>query len=164
MTKIEILLQGEGIADIELVELDEGAGPAEILAIALERRQGGETGDYLVFVEDQEEPLAPGHQLHRHPHGEPHRVHVHRCRNVAVTVTFNGRPETRDFAPSRTVAAVKAWAAKAFHMDPRDAAEHVLQLAGTADRPEPDTHLGSLVRHGHCEVRFDLVPLKRVEG
>jgi hypothetical protein len=49
-------------------------------------------------------------------------------------------------------------------MDPGDAAEHVLQLTGTADRPDADTHIGALASCPDCRLAFDLVPLKRVEG
>ena len=68
-------------------------------------------------------------------------------------------------AAGTTVETVKRWAAiKGFGMTPADAAEHVLQLAGSTIRPEPDTHIGSLVSGSACQLRFDLVPLKRVEG
>jgi hypothetical protein len=59
---------------------------------------------------------------------------------------------------------VKAWAAQTFKLSAKDAAEHVLQLCNSTDRPPSDTPLHQLV-HGHgCELCFDLVPEKRVEG
>jgi hypothetical protein len=49
-------------------------------------------------------------------------------------------------------------------MDPKDAAEHVLQLCNSTDRPPSDTPLHQLVHGPHCALCFDLVPEKRVEG
>jgi hypothetical protein len=48
-------------------------------------------------------------------------------------------------------------------MSPVDASEHVLQITGTTDRPDPDVQIGALVS-GCCELAFSLVPVKRVEG
>jgi hypothetical protein len=49
-------------------------------------------------------------------------------------------------------------------MTPEEAGEHVLQIAGTHDRPAPSTHLGALAACPHCQVIFDLVPDQRVNG
>ena len=45
-----------------------------------------------------------------------------------------------------------------------DAVEHVLQISGSASRPDEDVHLGTLTRAPVCSVSFDLVPKRRVEG
>jgi hypothetical protein len=92
------------------------------------------------------------------------KVHLHRCHRIEVSVTFNGTKE-HDFAPGASVARVKRWAVeKAFPMSPEDAGEHVLQIAGTSERPSLSTHLGSLTACPGCRVRFDLVPHERVNG
>lgn len=163
--KTEILLQGEDIPDIQLVTLERGKKVADLLAEAARlRKDKGEDG-HCVFSEDSEEPLAEHDELPHDPNGKPGRFHVHRCRRITVTVTFNGVSEERVFGPGVPLATVKKWAAiRAFGMDPGDAAEHVLQLTGTSDRPEPDTHIGALVSCPACSLAFDLVPLKRVEG
>lgn len=165
MSKIDILLQGEHLSDIVLVCLPEGATFELLLDEAAKHRRGcDDGGHFLIFLEDEDEPLEPRCAVIPHEPGRPHRVHVHRCRTVEVTFAFNGQIKSESFSPARTVGSVKRFAAeKLFGMNPKDAAEHVLQIAGTADRPEPDTHLGALVR-GHCELSFDLVPLSRVEG
>ena len=49
-------------------------------------------------------------------------------------------------------------------MTPEEAGEHVLQVAGTQERPAPGTHLGALTTHPTCKVAFDLVPDERVNG
>lgn len=167
MKVIEILLQGEAIPDIQVIVV-EGEDPhgRHVLAKAAEHRKAPiMDGEFLVFVEDVDEPLDLDCALPKTDEGKPLRLHVHRCRSVAVSVTFNGETAEHRFGPGTTVETVKKWAAiKRFGMTPSDAAEHVLQLTGSATRPEPDTHIGSLVTAGNCAVRFDLVPLKRVEG
>jgi hypothetical protein len=59
---------------------------------------------------------------------------------------------------------VKEWAVHKFELNPKDAAEHVLQLCQSTDRPSTDTPLLQLVGDHACTLCFDLVPDKRVEG
>jgi hypothetical protein len=90
---------------------------------------------------------------------------MHRCRHVEVAVTFNGETVHHRFGPGTTVARVKRWAAeRKFGMSEGEATEHVLQLAGTQERPAPGTHLGTFATCPHCQVAFDLVPDQRVNG
>lgn len=164
MHKIDILLQGEAIADVQLVTLSDGAGTAEILKEANKLRGGFEAeGEYFVFEQDSEEPLKPGARLPRPRPGTPLCLHIHRCRKVKVVTTFNGKTVEWLVSPARMIGAIKTHVAvKLFDMDREDAAEHVLQLTGTTERPDPDTHVGVLAHD--CTVAFDLVPLVRVEG
>ena len=165
MKNIEILLQGEHIPDIELVELVRGKKVRDLIATAASHRKEEAEGEFYAFAEDADEALAPDDDV---PCGEdrhPVRLHVHRCGRIEVMVTYNGVNKEHIFGPGTSIATVKKWAAiNAFGMDPGDAAEHVLQIKGTTNRTEPDTHIGALVVHPNCSVAFDLVPLKRVEG
>lgn len=164
MNTIDILLQGEAIADIQLVTVPHDADLSALLGAAAKLRSVTEHGDgeFLVFLQDEDKPLKPGKLPHPRP-GQPLCIHVHRCRKVKVEVSFNGETKSAELSPSRTVGASKThFAVKLFRMSKHDAAEHVLQLADTTERPDADTHLGALARH--CGVKFDLVPLIRVEG
>jgi len=117
----------------------------------------------FIFIDEAEEYL----------HGERHhplpgikrgaRIHVTRCKRITVTVHFLDKTEEHEFPPGARVRAVKAQAVHAFHMTPKDAADHVLQLCGSMERPASDTPLHELAK-GDCAVCFDLVPEKRVEG
>lgn len=163
MKTLEILLQGEAIADVQLVVLPAEAGHAEVLAAAAELRAPSHDGAFWLFVQDSDTPLHPGRPLPKPPHDGPLCLHVHRCKAITVEASFNGRTKEVELAPGRTVGATKTYVAtKLFKMTEHDAAEHVLQLAGTAERPDTDTHIGALAKH--CRVAFDLVPLVRVEG
>jgi hypothetical protein len=165
MKSIDVLLQGEAIRDIEAIVVESGAAVRHLLHEAARLRRHHAEGEFFVFAEGQDEPLDHDKPIPGCEPGRPLRMHVHRCRSIATFITFNGQTKEHPFGPATTVAAVKGWAAiKAFHMTPGDAAEHVLQLSGTSTRPEPDTHIGALVSGKECQVRFDLVPSKRVEG
>lgn len=169
MKNIDVLLQSHGLADIAVLE----AKPDDTLAKTLAKIElPGDKDGRLLFLEDIDGaidghavieellPLAPDDDA-----AGPLRIHVSHCRHVEVSVRFNGETEKRRFTPSATVERVKRWAARrAFHLSPRDAAEHVLQITGTTTRPDRDVHVGTLT-HGHtCAVAFDLVPCQRVEG
>jgi hypothetical protein len=129
--------------------------------------------EFLVFIGECEEALAEPDEtedgvdkhapvdvtltvevleLKRHRH-----IHVHKCRHVAVEVNFNGKTKRRRFSPAATVGVVAHWARKKFHLDAAAAAEYVLQLCNSLDRPRPATHLGELTQPPKCAVCFDLV-------
>lgn len=165
MKDTEILLQGEHIPDIQLMKLAGRKKVRDLIEAAVHHRKEDAEGEFHVFAEDGDKPLAPDDDLPGSEDGQPVRLHVHRCGRIKVTVTFNGVTKEHNYGPGTPIATVKKWAAiKAFGMDPADAAEHVLQLTGSTDRPEPDTHIGALVSCPDCSLAFDLVPLKRVEG
>ena len=171
MKPINIFLQGENVDDIAVLE----AEPGETLAAALAKldRKVADDEGLEIFIEDLPgsldgetllEELLP---LTADDVGGARalRLHLSRCRKVVVTVRFNGETEDRKFPPSTTIERVRRWAAlRAFGLSPRDSVEHVLQLPGGAERPDRDTHIGTLTDGKTCEVAFDLVPAKRVEG
>ena len=165
MNIIQVLLQGECIPDIQVVEIDIDNPVKDLLEAAAKFRTETIEGEGLVFVEDGDEPITDGDKLPENKDRQPVPLHVHRCRRIVVTVTFNGVSKDHGFSPAKTVADVKKYAAiQEFGMQPADAAEHVLQFAGRAARPEPETHVGALARCPDCRIAFDLVPQKRVEG
>ena len=120
--------------------------------------------DLFVFVDEAEEHIR--REGDRPVSGAKHgaRVHVARCRRIKTTVHFLDKTIDREFPPGARVRSVKAWAVREFHLDHKDAAEHVLQICNSNERPASDTPLHALL-HGHdCAVCFDFVPEKRVEG
>lgn len=164
MAKIQLFLQFEGERRIELVELDADAKVSDLLEAALKLGLTAElAAGAHVFLAEGDSPLLVDISLHEQGVRHKHRVHIHRCRHVEVKVHFNERTENLEFPPSATVDHVKKRFVKLIKMLPVDASEHVLQLCGTNERPEPDTQIGTLVC-GCCNVCFDLVPIKRIEG
>ena len=164
MSIIQLFLQFEGNKQIELIEIDSNGTVSEILAAAHRAGLCNELAEgALVFGFDGDEPLNDNACLASSGIGDKHRVHVHRCRRIEVTVNFNEHSHELRFPPSATVERVKARFVRKFELPPVDATEHVLQLCGCTERPEPDTQIGALVS-GCCSLCFDLVPIKRVEG
>ena len=163
MSSIDVFYQGEGVNGVEHVEVPEGETIASLKAQLAKKHGLGE--EVFVFIEDDEEPSDSGKHLGRIAGPAGVKIHLHRCRRIEVKVTFNNENVEHKFAPGTTVARVKKWAAEQkFGMSPEEAGEHVLQLAGTKDRPSASTHIGALVTHRKCELAFDLVPDERING
>lgn len=164
MPTIQLFLQFEGNRSIELIQLDSEAPGREILSAA---QRLGFAEPHLkhahVFGFETEAPLDLDVPLSKQGIRDKHRIHVHRCKKVEVTLHFNEVTKVMEFPPANTVDYVKKRFVHAIDMSPVDATEHVLQLCRTEDRPEPDTQIGTLVS-GCCSLCFNLVPIKRIEG
>lgn len=117
----------------------------------------------FIFLDDRDEPLGRDGDQRLHDLRAGHRVHVSRCRRIAVTVNYLEKHAIREFSPGARIRAVKAWAVHEFKLAHKDAAEHVLQRCGSSERPASDTPLHTLLG-GDCALCFDLVPEKRIEG
>ena len=163
MPKPTIFIQVHGRPGILEAELSEAVTLGE-LQEALKAAGVPLDADTFIFVDESEqhEEGERGRRVERIKHGA--RVHVCRCRRIKTTVHFLNQTAEHEFAPGARVRRVKEWAAHTFHLSPKDAAEHVLQLCNSTKRPPSDTPLHELVEGHKCAVCFDLVPEKRVEG
>ena len=163
MTAIDVFYQGEGLREIEHIELDPDLTLQAIKGLLIEKHNL--PNDVLIFIEDFDEPADELAGITKHANSACVKLHVHRCRHIEVAVTFNGQTVHHRFGPGTTVARVKRWAAEdKFKMTREEASEHVLQISGTHDRPAPGTHLGTLASCPNCHVAFDLLPDHRVNG
>jgi hypothetical protein len=159
MTHVDIFIRREGDLDPTHHQVRNGITVTE-LHIDL---HGGDAVGLFLFEEDADEPLDPHHVIEHHGHG-PRFLHHSKCRHVHVEVRYAGRPVERSFGPGSTLTRVKDWAEQAFELDACDAAELSLQIAGTVERPDGSTHVGSLATCPDCRVVFDLLPTTRVNG
>ncbi len=162
---IELFVQGEEIDEVALIRVPHDATVREVILktkaeCGIEAREE----EIIVLIEDQDEEIVLDAKLMEVGIGHRHRVHFHRCRRVEVSVNFNAATKKRPFSPSATIAKIKSWADDEFGLKGVDATEHALQICGTNKRPDLDVHVGSLVQYPHCQICFDLVPKKRVEG
>ena len=163
MTSIDIFYQGEGLREIEHIEVGPEHTFSTLKALIIEKH--GLEGDVLIFLEDSDEPLDETVVVRQHVGPTGLKAHLHRCRHVEVDVRFNNETVHHRFGPGATIARVKRWAAEhKFGMTPEEASEHVLQILGTQERPSPGTHLGALTSCPNCRLAFDLVPDQRVNG
>lgn len=162
MSELKLFLQFEGHRPIELIKVAEDATPDAVLKAAA--ALGADIGEAFVFAGHDENSLNPKKPLRQQGVEDKARVHVHRCKKIRAFLNYaDERERHHDFAPSATVDQVKRWYVDKLDMSAVDATEHVLQRTDTTDRPDPDVQIGALVT-GRCEVRFTLVPIKRVEG
>ena len=162
MTNIEVFFTAEHIPQVSSIEVDVKHTIAAVLA-EIRRRHGGEEG-LLVFLEDADDPIEVTVLVDELAKRGPLKVHLHRCRHVEVSVTYNGRTVKHAFAPGATIARIKRWAAEKLDIKPGDATELLLQIHGTTERPSLSTHVGTLVKCPHCAIAFDLVTNVRVNG
>lgn len=158
----QIFLQSDLLDDIEVLELNEGANKHDLRQACLARVVSGNHDEPLIlFIEDDDDEDAVD-KLDCIVDGL--RLHLHRLKAVTVGVRYAGREVHHTFRPNATIARVKRWAAHELGINPSDAAELMLQIAGTDSRPDPDVHLGSLVKAPQHSICFDLVPAPRVNG
>lgn len=163
MSKINVFLQGEGIKDVIRLQVEPQNTALDVRrACASHGKQ--ENCDDAVFLEDQDEPLSDGVMVDSLAGKHGVRLHIHRCRRISVKVTYSGQVLEQVFGPGRTVGAVKKSAAKELRIPKEDAAELILQIAGTHEQPDVDVHIGTLVASPACAVAFDLVPNPRIQG
>jgi hypothetical protein len=162
MLTIPVFYQAENLGRIEHIPFPIESSLADLLEAI--RTKHGIKDVVVLFLEEAEEPADLTTLLRDAANPQGLKVHLHRCHRIEVSVTFNGTKQ-HAFAPGASVARVKRWAVeKAFPMSPEEAGEHVLQIAGTTERPSPSTHVGTLTTCPGCRVHFDLVPHERVNG
>lgn len=116
------------------------------------------------FVDESDNPVP--HDAKAVAEGLKHgsRVHVTHCKKIKVTVHYMHHTIDRGFAPGTRVRTVKQWAVRELKLNPTDAGEHVLRLCDSTIQPPTDAALAELVNSQSCDVCFDLVPEKRIEG
>jgi hypothetical protein len=163
MTELKLFVQVQGDPGVIEVAVAETITGAE-LHDALSRAGVSIAPELFVFVDEAEDhiPHDSGQNVPGLQHGG--RIHVARCHRIKTTVHYLERTIERTFSPGARVRSVKKWAAHEFHLDHKDAAEHVLQICNSKDRPASDTPLHFLTHDHVCAVCFDLVPEKRIEG
>lgn len=159
--KRQVFVQSEYLADIAVLEVDSNVKLPQLREQLLKLLpEAAERGGVHIYLEDQDDEAAFD-KLKEVPDGL--RVQLNRSKGIDVIVRYAGRDVRRTLRPSYTVQAVKQWATQELGIQPSDAAELMLQVAGTSIRPELDVHIGSLAK-GEKSITFDLVPSPRVNG
>ena len=164
---IELFLQGEGIPKITLVKVHPKDMLADIVKVACEHGLSiPADSEVFIFVENMDGPLELNVKIDEAGLTSRSRVHIHRCKEVEVTINYGRDQKKGFFPPSATIDWVKEWAVGKgqYDMSPVDAAEHVLKVCNSGDQPDEDVHIGTLAEFPDGTLCFDLVPKQRVEG
>jgi hypothetical protein len=160
--KVCVFLQSEFLPDVRALEIENATNVAKLRDRLMEVIPAGIDPPTVGFyLEDSDDELIL-EELAEIPDGL--RVHLHRLRGIDVAVRYAGRQVQRTFRPSATIRRVKHWAVREFKISHSDAAELMLQIAGTDQRPDADTHIGALVIYPQKSLCLDLVPSARVNG
>jgi hypothetical protein len=124
------------------------------------------TADSLLFVDGNDEPLAPTKTLSAAGVGDDSHLYVTRCKRVSATVNFKEDQNSHDFPPNVAMQPVFEWATgpKGFELSAIDKAEHMLVIADTETQVDEDAHLEAYIVGDECAAEFDLVPKHRFEG
>jgi hypothetical protein len=163
MTKNIVFIHIQGKADIADAELPEKPTVSDLEA-ALAKLGIELDKDTAIFLDEGEEQSHADRNALLKDFKRGCRIHLSRCRKIKTSVHYLDRTIERAFAPGTRVRSVKAWVAREFKIDEKDAGEHVLRLCNSTREPATDTPLAELSDQHQCSVCFDFVPLKRVEG
>jgi hypothetical protein len=159
--KVKVFLQSELLNDIEVVEVESDGGYSELRAACFAKVNLQPDEKVFIFVEDEDDE----HALEKLDQvDEGLRIQLHRLKSIDVIVRYAGKDARRSFRPSTTVGRVKKWATHELGVAPSDAAELMLQIRGSDNRPDADIHIGTLVKAPGHTLEFDLVPSPRVNG
>lgn len=157
MQKIDLFIKRGGTLEAEHHRLDTNTTISELKKLLNEEE------DTLFFDEDADDPLEHDHKIGCHGH-HARFIHHNRCRHVSVSVNYSSHQVKHRFGPGATLARIQKWAEKKLGICDDDAIELSLQIAGTDEKPDPSTHVGSLGSCPDCNVEFDLVPTDRING
>lgn len=163
---LRILLQSPFLADMVLVEVPDGSSFDAVRHAALEAiPQAHRSPENEVTVEPDEDDHGNGLGKAEAKVKDGMRVHVSRCKKVAVVVRFMGQPPaSHEFPPANRVKRVKDWAVKEFKIADAEAARHGLYIPGSDKELGADVQIGALVQDGTCAVTLDLLPTERIHG
>jgi len=151
----KILVDGEGLAEVEVVEVPLG-GSLKDVVVRIAEKAGANHEEFAIFIEDEGEPLDVTILVHEHAHQRKVH-HVHRCKEIKVTVNYQAVPEHHRFPPATRIEKVLHWAVKKFKIDPTIAPEMALALTGTVNELPGGAHIGRYAKHDHCSVELDLI-------
>lgn len=111
-------------------------------------------------IDDEHAPAELDGKLCDYSRGGKHvHVHCHSCRMIVATVRYGQHEKRRKFSPARTIARVRAWAIRKFHLQGDAASDKlVLEICNSDKQPRPEQHLGELVSEkDQCEICLELV-------
>ena len=157
MQKVEVFIKRGGSHEVDHLKIDADTTVEELTQYL------DDSEDILFFDEDADDPLDHNHKIGCHGH-HARFIHRNRCRHVSVLVNYSGHQVEHSFGPGATLTRIQKWTEKELGICDEDAIELGLQITGSDEKPDPSTHVGSLVNCPDCKIEFDLVPTDRING
>jgi hypothetical protein len=170
VTDIEVMVEGEGLADVEIIRIPQGRTAREIVA-AVALKGGFPAEEAVLLIEDSDQPVDLAIVLTEDTTGGKVH-HVHRAKQVALTVFYKHLEKEKHFPPSARVQRVLDWAVSkdGFNIDPTIAPDMELALHDEKipdDQKQPlpkNPHIGRYVHHPHHCLALDLIRGKVPNG
>lgn len=159
-----VIVQAAFIKDGLVIMVQEGLSPDELKTAILATIPPEHVVPGLEVFDEADDDIetrsfADSENLH---HGRS--MHLSCCQRVEVIVRYAGRTAEHRFPSATRIGRIKRWAVSKLGIDPADANELVLQVAGTSIQPTRDQHVGNFVEQGTCNVLLDLVRSYTVNG
>lgn len=154
---IEVLTEGEGLADVESVALPAGALAGKLIE-AVAAKAGYPATEALLFAEDEAEPVATETPMTTElVSGRVY--HVHRARKVDVSVSYKADSKNKGFPPSSRFQTILDWVTgpDGFAIDPAIAPEMELAIHGETTPLPKSAHIGRYVNHPENTLALDLI-------
>jgi hypothetical protein len=153
---VEICVEGEGLGDVDVLTLEGGAKLRDVV-VAVSSKTGIAVEELFVFDEDGDEVLALDIVIDEERAKRVH--HVHRVREIEVTVNYKAEKKSKKYPPSVRIGRVLDWAVgeHGFKIDPSIAPEMELALEGTEIALPKPAHIGRYVKHPHHHLHLDLI-------
>ena len=117
-----IIVDGEGLTDVEVIIVPQGSTGREVI-VEVAKKTGIEVEEAILFIEDRDEPLDLDLVIREDAAQKVH--HVHRSRRIETLVHYQNGSKERAFSPSTRVQVVLDWAVgpEGFKIDPAIAPE-----------------------------------------
>jgi hypothetical protein len=94
----------------------------------------------------------------------PGHVVVHPCREIKVTVDYQGANTVVKARPSERLGEIRDQAVKELPLPPGQATDLVLRLPGSSEELPEHSPIGAYVPRGTCALTLDLVHAIRPQG
>lgn len=154
----QFVLFGQGRGEPVILTLGDGLGLAdlekkikEVLALAADAPLG------VIAGVDEDTALDEGSLKDLIKGDKPKHVYAGQCRQIAVSVSFNGVVKTDRVPPSVKVKKVLKWAIKEFGISPSDAPKMELRITEDGKGLPVDYPIGVFVTGTECALKLFLV-------
>lgn len=159
---IEVYVHAEGSREPKLVKVSDDTtlqDVAEMAGCSL-----NEADDIFIGRQDDDNAFHHGDSMDKSNVKHRQHIHCHRCKEILVSILYNGVQKERDFSPAIRLEVILRWATREFSLKGQDAADMALFLPGEQSPLDGDIHIGSLASFPECSVTLAMNAPALVNG